>query len=147
MDGCPPLVFVCVAGPGCCGSFVVQGRALVGLGCPAERLDAGGDRLTCGNLRDAQMAASRFGPIAGCGLALIVVLLCLQLDQARTDGAQALPDFFPAIVPGPGFVGHASSMRAFGGFVAVWMWSLCWTALVRGPRRTRHPTRRPTSPA
>jgi hypothetical protein len=137
VDGCPPLVFVCVAGPGCRGSFVVQGRARVGLGCPAECLGAGGDRLACGSLRGAQVAPSRFGPLAGCGLALIVVLLCLQLDQARTDGAQALPDFLPASVPGLGFVGHASSMRAFGGFVAVWMWPLCCAWLL--PERMNSP--------
>jgi hypothetical protein len=49
-SGCPvtlclPFMLVLVSEPGRCGSFVLQGSTLVGLGSPAEGADAGGDRL------------------------------------------------------------------------------------------------------
>jgi hypothetical protein len=118
VESCPQLVLVFVTRLGRRGSFVVQGRALVGQGRPPERVDAGGDRLACGSLRGGQMALSRFGPLARRGRALIVLPRRLQLIQARINGTQAPPDLVPPAGPGLGLVGHATSMRPFNGCVA-----------------------------
>lgn len=67
--GCrPPFVVVLVAGPGCCGSLVLEGSVLVGLGCAAECAGAGGIRLIGGILGGGHMVLGRSEPLTGRGL-------------------------------------------------------------------------------
>ena len=44
VDCCLPLVLVFVTGSGRCGSFMQEGKTLMGLGCPAKGTDGGGTR-------------------------------------------------------------------------------------------------------
>jgi hypothetical protein len=120
-SGCPvacrlPLVLILVAEPGCCRSFMLEGDMLVGLGCPAERTDAGSNRLFRGRLRSGRLALRRGKPLADGGWARIVLPHRFQLAHPRADSGKTLPYLRSAARPGLRPVVHASSMHAPGSF-------------------------------
>jgi hypothetical protein len=110
-----PLVLVLVAEPGCCGSFVLQGSLLVGVGCPPEGADAGSNRPFCGCLRCGQVALRRCDLLAERGWGRLAMPPRAQLVPPRADSAKALPDLLPAVPSGLAFSPHVSSMPAFRG--------------------------------
>jgi hypothetical protein len=73
------------------------GDPLVGLGCPAQRADAGGNGMLRGRLRGSRMPLRRRNPLAECpppgGIAVVPGF---QLLNPRPDRVEALADLLPA---------------------------------------------------
>jgi len=92
------------------GSFVLEGRVLVGIGGPAEGADAGRDRPVRGRLRGGQMALRHAQPLPDRGRSRLVLAAGLQLADPGVDGVQALPGLLPAGLGSVPLVVHAPSM-------------------------------------
>jgi hypothetical protein len=91
---------------------MLDGSTLVGLGCPAEGVDAGGNRPFGGSLRGSHMALRRRKPLTGCLPGRIALA---QLVHPRVDSADTLPDLLAAAPPGLWLVPHTRSMAAANG--------------------------------
>jgi hypothetical protein len=113
VDRCLPLVLARAAGRGFRGSVVLAGDALVGLGCPAEGVDAGRNSVLRIGLRGGHMPLRRGQPLAECSPDGSALALGFQLVNPCADGADALPDLLPATRRRLWLV-HTSSMPALG---------------------------------
>jgi hypothetical protein len=105
-------MLVLVTEPARCGSFMLEGSALMGLGRPAEGADGGGNCLLCGNPRGGHLALCRRKPLVNRAQARIVpVPLRCQLANPRVDSVEALPDLLGATLRGgSGLADHALIM-------------------------------------
>jgi len=95
-------MMVPVTEPARCGSFMLEGSALVGLGRPAEGADAGGNRLSGGRPRDGHLALRRKPPVNRGYARIALVPPRCQLAHPLADSVEALPDLLRATLRGVG---------------------------------------------
>lgn len=91
---------------------MLDGSTLVGFCCPAEGVDAGGNRPFGGSPRGGHMALRRRKPLTGC---LPGRIAPVQLVNPRADSADTLPDLLSAAAAGLRLVPHMGSMPAANG--------------------------------